>query len=42
MVQQRGKYYLLSDVSLNPLLTIFADSEEYELVYIEDPEDDFY
>ena len=42
MVRQRGSYYLLGDLSLNPLFTILADSEEYELVYVEDPEDDFY
>ena len=41
MVQQWGRYYLLSDLSVNPLFTIFADFEEYELIYVEDPEDDY-
>ena len=42
MVRQRGSYYLLGDFSVNLLFTILADSEDYELVYVEDPEDDFY
>ena len=41
MVQQRGRYYLLSDLSLNPIITTFANSEEYKLIYVEDPEIDF-
>ena len=42
MIQQRGRCYLLSDLSLNPIFITFADPEECELVYIENPENDFY
>ena len=42
MIQQRGRRYLLSDLLLNPIFTTFADFEEYELVYVEDPKEDFY
>ena len=42
MVQQKDRCYLLSDLSFNPIFTTFADFEKYELIYIENPEDNFY
>ena len=42
MVQQKGRYYLVSDFVAQPNVYHFADFDEYELIYVEDLKDDFY